>query len=221
MGSTVNDRGYAPFFSILGNSNYYYKDSMDPVSARGSFIWVLITALSVKAGSLANDAQPHRKAALTLVDALRQNEGPARAMAGLELGNALQDSIGGSMNYGQEAKSGPTEAGLEIGNALQDSIGGSMNYGQEAESGLINSPTDLKAILPVEVDISNLVSNFNVRIQALGGNVTRLGDQLRIIEEENARVQNALKEEVAQGAEKLDTCKKAFGILKEERNKLE
>merc|ERR1739838_208504 len=157
MGSTVNDRGYAPFFSILGNSNYYYKDSMDPVSAHGSFIWFLITALSVKAGSLANDALPHRKAALTLVDALRQNEG------------------------------------------------------------LINSPTDLKAILPVEVDISDLVSNFNVRFQALGGNVTRLGDQLRIIEEENARVQNALKEEVAQGAEKLDTCKKAFGKEGKER----
>merc|ERR1719431_1410571 len=154
-------------------------------------------------------------AALTLVDALRQNEGPARAMAGLELGNVLQDSIGGSINVGREAKSGPAEAGLEIGNALQDSIGGSMNYGQEAESGLINSPTDLKAILPVEVDISNLVSNFNVRIQALGGNVTRLGDQLRIIEEENTRVQNALKEEVAQGAEKLDTCKRSERIWKE------
>merc|ERR1739838_269228 len=154
--STVNDRGYAPFFSILGNSNYYYKDSMDPVSARGSFIWFLITALSVKAGSLANDAQPRRKAALTLVDALRQNEG------------------------------------------------------------LINSPTDLKAILPVEVDISDLVSKFNVRFQALGGKVTRLGDQLRIIEEENARVQNAFKEKLTKLETQLQTSKEEADGLREQ-----
>jgi len=144
------------FFSILGNSNYYYKDSMDPVSARGSFIWFLITALSVKAGSLANDAQPHRKAALTLVDALRQNEG------------------------------------------------------------LINSPTDLKAILPVEVDISDLVSKFNVRFQALGGKVTRLGDQLRIIEEENARVQNAFKEKLTKLETQLQTSKEEADGLREQ-----
>jgi len=96
---------------------------MDPISAHGSFFLFLITALSVKAGSLANDALPHREAALTLVDVLRQNEG------------------------------------------------------------VINSPTEFKAILPVEVDISDLVSNFNVRFQALGDNVTRLGEKLRIIEE--------------------------------------
>jgi len=129
---------------------------MDPVSARGSFIWFLITALSVKAGSLANDAQPHRKAALTLVDALRQNEG------------------------------------------------------------LINSPTDLKAILPVEVDISDLVSKFNVRFQALGGKVTRLGDQLRIIEEENARVQNAFKEKLTKLETQLQTSKEEADGLREQ-----
>jgi len=77
--------------------------------------------------------------------------------------------------------------------------------GVEPLPGLINSPTDLKALLPVKVDISDLVSNFNVRFQALGGNVTRLGDQLRIIEEENARVQNALKEKVAGLETKLQT----------------
>ena len=78
-------------------------------------------------------------------------------------------------------------------------------------AGLINSPTDLKAMLPVEVDISDLVSNFNVRFQALGDNVTRLGDQLRIIEEENARAQNALKEEVAK-------CKCDYGYTGENCN---
>jgi len=116
---------------------------MDPISAHGSFFLFLITALSVKAGSLANDALPHREAALTSVDVVRQNE----------------------------------------------------------------------AILPVEVDISDLVSNFNVRFQALGDNVTRLGDQLRIVEEENARVQNALKEKVAGLETKLQTSmQEAYGL---------
>jgi len=96
---------------------------MDPISARGSFFLFLITALSVKARSLANDELPHREAALTSVDVLRQNE----------------------------------------------------------------------AILPVEVDISDLVSNFNVRFQALEDNVTRLGEKFRIIEEENARLREQLK----------------------------
>jgi len=106
---------------------------MKPISASGSIILFLITALSVKAGSLANDALPHREAALTLVDVLRQNEG------------------------------------------------------------VINSPTEFKAILPVEVDISDLVSNFNVQFQALEDNVTRLGEKFRIIEEENARLREQLK----------------------------
>jgi len=47
---------------------------MKPISASGSFILFLITALSVKAGSLANDALPHREASLPSVDVLRQNE---------------------------------------------------------------------------------------------------------------------------------------------------
>jgi len=85
--------------------------------------------------------------------------------------------------------------------------------GVEPLPGLINSPTDLKAMLPVEVDISDLVSNFNVRFQALGDNVTRLGDQLRIVEEENARVQNALKEKVAGLETKLQTSmQEAYGL---------
>jgi len=96
---------------------------MDPILAHGSFFLFLITALSVKAGSLANDALPHREAALTSVDVVRQNE----------------------------------------------------------------------AILPVEVDISDLVSNFNVQFQALEDNVTRLGEKFRIIEEENARLREQLK----------------------------
>jgi len=65
--------------------------------------------------------------------------------------------------------------------------------GVEPLPGLINSPTDLKAMLPVEVDISDLVSNFNVRFQALEDNVTRLGEKFRIIEEENARLREQLK----------------------------
>jgi len=48
---------------------------MKPISASGSFILFLITALSVKAGSLANDSLPHREASLTSVDVPRQNEG--------------------------------------------------------------------------------------------------------------------------------------------------
>jgi len=120
---------------------------MKPISASGSFILFLITALSVKAGSLANDSLPHREASLTSVDVPRQKKG------------------------------------------------------------LVNSPTDFKVILPVEVDVSDLVSNFNVRFQALGDNVTRLGDQLRIIEEENARAQNALKEEVAQCEANAESAK--------------
>merc|ERR1712168_1599133 len=88
---------------------------------RSCFQFFLITALSVKARSLANDELPHREAALTSVDVLRQNE----------------------------------------------------------------------AILPVEVDISDLVSNFNVRFQALGDNVTRLGEELRIIEE---KLQTSMEE---------------------------
>jgi len=48
---------------------------MKPISASGSIILFLITALSVKAGSLANDALPHREASLTSVDVQRQNEG--------------------------------------------------------------------------------------------------------------------------------------------------
>ena len=83
-------------------------------------------------------------------------------------------------------------------------------------AGLINSPTDLKAILPVEVDISDLVSNFNVQIQALGGNVTRLGDQLRIIEEENARVQNAFKEKLTKLETQLQTSKEEADGLREQ-----
>jgi len=126
---------------------------MKPISASGSFILFLITALSVKAGSLANDSLPHREASLTSVDVPRQKKG------------------------------------------------------------LVNSPTDFKVILPVEVDVSDLVSNFNVRFQALGDNVTRLGDQLRIVEEENARVQNALKEKVAGLETKLQTSmQEAYGL---------
>jgi len=88
--------------------------------------------------------------------------------------------------------------------------------GVEPLPGLINSPTDLKAMLPVEVDISDLVSNFNVRFQALGDNVTRLGDQLRIVEEENARVQNALKEKVAGLETKLQTSMEEADGLREQ-----
>jgi len=129
---------------------------MKPISASGSFILFLITALSVKAGSLANDSLPHREASLTSVDVLRQKKG------------------------------------------------------------LVNSPTDFKVILPVEVDVSDLVSNFNVRFQALGDNVTRLGDQLRIVEEENARVQNALKEKVAGLETKLQTSMEEADDLREQ-----
>jgi len=74
---TVTDTGYAPvmiyFFFILGIAKTVYT-SMKPISTSGSFILFLITAISVKAGSLANDALPHREASVTFVDVLRQNE---------------------------------------------------------------------------------------------------------------------------------------------------
>jgi len=123
---------------------------MDPISAHGSFFLFLITALSVKAGSLANDALPHREAALTLVDVLRQNEG------------------------------------------------------------VINSPTEFKAILPVEVDISDLVSNFNVRFQALGDNVARLETKLQTSMEEA----DDLREQLKASNEQKDLVEKELAELK-------
>merc|ERR1719435_11113 len=115
---------------------------MDPISAHGSFFLFLITALSVKAGSLANDALPHREAALTSVDVVRQNE----------------------------------------------------------------------AILPVEVDISDLVSNFNVRFQALEDNVTRLGEKLQIIE---AKLQTSM-EEADDLREQLKASDEQKGLVEKE-----
>jgi len=58
--------------------------------------------------------------------------------------------------------------------------------------------TQVKEILPVEVNVGGLVKIFNQQIQKLGDNVTRLDNQLRIIkanEERNSAAQNSLKEE--------------------------
>jgi len=82
--------------------------------------------------------------------------------------------------------------------------------GVEPLPGLINSPTDLKALLPVKVDISDLVSNFNVRFQALGDNVARLETKLQTSMEEA----DDLREQLKASNEQKDLVEKELAELK-------
>jgi len=91
--------------------------------------------------------------------------------------------------------------------------------------------TQVKEILPVEVNVGGLVKIFNQQIQKLGDNVTRLDNQLRIIkanEERNLESckaeletsRNELEEEVERNSAAQNSLKEENYRLKAENERL-
>jgi len=70
--------------------------------------------------------------------------------------------------------------------------------------------TQVKEILPVEVNIGGLVNSFNEQIQKLGDHVTRLDNQLQIIKGNEERHLESYKAELERSRNKLEEAQNSF-----------
>jgi len=76
--------------------------------------------------------------------------------------------------------------------------------------------TQVKEILPVEVNIGGLVNSFNEQIQKLGDHVTRLDNQLQIIKGNEERHLESYKAELERSRNKSQLLEEAQNSFKEE-----
>jgi len=101
-----------------------------------------------------------------------------------------------------------------------DASGASNDFASLEKRYKKDAGKELQTILPVQVDFGGFVNGINLRISGMEGDITDLGEQLRIIEEKDAKLQ----EEALQLKSRLNSCKESkaeeVANLKEEISRL-